>query len=134
MEDDYDASTENDKCMKPPVCPKEQYYDEERGECEAEGLVGIKEVPHSSVKLIASVNQTEKINTDVGGEKIPFQYLVVFKNEVSDNAGLSDGTLTALIDLVEVTGAEVFYKYENAIKGFAFKAPNQQILSSSNSS
>ena len=41
---------------------------------------------------------------------------------------LSRAYTQVITDDSRTDGAEVLYKYEYAIKGFAFKAPNQQIL------
>ena len=112
--------------MKPEEC--EDGYHEEGDYCVPDEPVGVKDIPPPSFNLIVTTNQSEKINTDVGGQVIPFQFLVLLKSEVSDGPGYSQSTLDVLTDEVELRGAEVLYKYENAINGFAFKAPNQQIL------
>ena len=77
---------------------------------------------------MASINQTEKINTDVGGQKIPFQYLVIINDEISHAPRSFQSTLQVLANDVELMGAEILYRYEYAIQGFAFKAPNQETL------
>ena len=112
----------------PPKCPEGQNYDENSGECIPKKIVKVKDTPPTSFNLIASINQTEKINTDVGGQKIPFQYLVIINDEISHTPRSFQSTLQVLANDVELMGAEILYRYEYAIQGFAFKAPNQETL------
>jgi subtilisin len=72
--------------------------------------------------------ETEKINTDVGGNKIPLQYIVVLEDSIAVNASTLEDTFQALSIIVEGLGAEIFYTYNNTISGFAFRASNQQIV------
>lgn len=57
------------------------------------------------------------------GEKIPRQYVVVLKNGVTE-------TPQSLARQVITTGAVVSFIYNSAIKGFAIKVPNGQVLNS----
>ncbi len=72
--------------------------------------------------------ETKPINTDVGGNKIPFQYMVILEDSVSENTSTLEDSLEALTLIVENLGAEVFYTYRDTAAGFAYKAPNQQIV------
>ncbi|MGA9845692.1 MAG: S8 family serine peptidase [Nitrososphaeraceae archaeon] len=74
------------------------------------------------------VNQTKKVNVEVGGKKIPFQDIVVLKDEIANNTLTLKNTFSALTMLVENFGAEIIYTYNSTVAGFAFKAPNQQIF------
>jgi subtilisin family serine protease len=66
------------------------------------------------------------VNIAVGGKKIPFQYIVVL-NGVSNNL-TTQNSLSVLTSMVENYGAEVIYTYNSTITGFAYKAPNQQVV------
>lgn len=57
------------------------------------------------------------------GETIPRQYIVVLKNGVTETPQL-------LAHQVMITGAVVPFVYNSAIKGFAIKIPNGQVLNS----
>ncbi len=72
--------------------------------------------------------ESKPVNTDVGGNKIPFQYMVILENYVSEDTSILEDTLDALTLIVESLGAEVFYTYRDTAAGFAYKAPNQQIV------
>jgi subtilisin family serine protease len=74
------------------------------------------------------ISDTEKINIDVGGEKIPFQYIVVLEDLASVNASTLGDTFQALNAIVEGLGAEIIYTYNGTIAGFAFKGPNQLVV------
>ena len=71
--------------------------------------------------------ETERINTDIGGNKIPLQYIVVLEDSITVNASTLEDTFQALSIIVEGLGAEIFYTYNNTISGFAFRASNQLI-------
>ena len=74
------------------------------------------------------ISDTEKINIDVGGEKIPFQYIVVLEDLAAVNASTLGDTFQALNTIVEGLGAEIIYTYNSTIAGFAFKGPNQLVV------
>ncbi len=57
-------------------------------------------------------------NQSQAGEVIPGQYIVVFNDGVADAPGLARR-------LAQQQGGEVFYTYEHAIKGFAFRGSDQ---------
>ena len=65
---------------------------------------------------------------EVGGKIIPFQDIVVLKDEAANNTLTLKNSFNALTAIVENFGAEVIYTYNSTIVGFAFKAPNQQIF------
>lgn len=67
------------------------------------------------------------INTAVGGELIPFQFIVVLEDLGQANASNLEEALQTLSVTVESLGAEVIFSYTGTITGFAFKAPNQEV-------
>ena len=73
-----------------------------------------------------NITDTEKINTDVGGQPIPFQYIVIFDDKYTINPISLDNTFQALSLIVENLGGEVIFTYNNTISGFAFKTVDQQ--------
>ena len=73
-----------------------------------------------------NITNTEKINTDVGGKPIPFQYIVIFDDKYTINPISLDTTFKALSLIVENLGGEVIFTYNNTISGFAFKTVDQQ--------
>ena len=75
---------------------------------------------------ITPISETEKINTDVGGVKIPFQFIVVLDDSILENASATEGSFQALTGIVESLGGEVIYTYNSTVTGFAFKSPTQQ--------
>jgi subtilisin family serine protease len=70
---------------------------------------------------------TSDVETDKGGQLIPFQQIVIVNNSMNIDIQSTKNTVQALTDIVENLGAEVIYTYNSAIAGFAFKAPNQQV-------
>ena len=72
--------------------------------------------------------ETKPINTDVGGKKIPFQFMVILEDSVSEDISTLEDSLEALTIIVENFGAEVIYTYKSTAAGFAYKAPNQQTV------
>ncbi|HEU4448152.1 MAG TPA: S8 family serine peptidase [Nitrososphaeraceae archaeon] len=75
---------------------------------------------------LTPISETEIINTDVGGVKIPFQFIVVLEDSIAENASATESSFQALTVIVENLGGEVIYTYNSTIVGFAFKSPNQQ--------
>ncbi|HEX7143374.1 MAG TPA: S8 family serine peptidase [Nitrososphaeraceae archaeon] len=73
-----------------------------------------------------NITDTEKIKTDVGGQPIPFQYIVIFDDKFTANPNSLATTFQALSLIVESLGAEVIFTYHNTISGFAFKTIDQQ--------
>ena len=76
----------------------------------------------------ADPNCVDQINLAVGGDKIPNQYIVFIKKQVSKISQSDENNLRALTDEVKSNGGEVLYIYTNAIIGFAIKAPNKIII------
>ena len=72
--------------------------------------------------------ETKPINTYVGGKKIPFQFMVILEDSVSEDISTLEDSLEALTIIVENFGAEVIYTYKSTAAGFAYKAPNQQTV------
>jgi subtilisin family serine protease len=70
---------------------------------------------------------TSDVETDKGGQLIPFQQIVIVNDSMSMDIQSTKNTVQALTDIVENLGAEVIYTYNSAIAGFAFKAPNQEV-------
>ena len=73
-----------------------------------------------------NITDTEKIKTDVGGQPISFQYIVIFDDKFTANPNSLDTTFQALSLIIESLGGEVFFTYNNAISGMAFKTVDQQ--------
>ena len=73
-------------------------------------------------------DEIEEISTDVGGEKIPNQYLVLLKEDAVNTTQSLEITLQNLTSEVKIRGAELLYTYEQANPGFLIKAPNEQVL------
>jgi subtilisin len=73
-----------------------------------------------------NITNTEKIKTDVGGQPIPFQYIIIFDDKFTANSNSLDTTFQALSLIVESLGGEVIFNYNNTIPGFAFKTIDQQ--------
>ena len=70
-------------------------------------------------------DEIEEISTDVGGEKIPNQYLVLLKEDAVNTTQSLETTLQNLTREVKIRGADLLYTYE---QGFLMKAPNEQVL------
>ena len=81
--------------------------------------------PLTATKAPIPTPDTEKINIEVGGEKIPCQYIVILKDSAAVSASALRDTFQALNTIVEGLGAEIIYTYNNTIAGFTFKAPDQ---------
>jgi hypothetical protein len=62
------------------------------------------------------------ISNATSGEPIPLQQIVTLKNTASDSE------LNAIVNEVKSKGAEVLFTYREVIKGFAFRAPDSQVL------
>jgi subtilisin family serine protease len=70
---------------------------------------------------------TSDVETEAGGQLIPFQHIVIVNDSMSKDIQSTKSTIQALTDTVENLDAEVIYSYNSAMTGFAFKAPNQQV-------
>ena len=73
-----------------------------------------------------NITDTEKIKTDVGGQPIPFQYIIIFDDKYTINSNSLDTTFQALSLIVESLGGEVIFTYNSTISGLAFKTVDQQ--------
>lgn len=73
-----------------------------------------------------NITDTEKIKTDVGGQPIPFQYIIIFDDKYTINSNSLDRTFQALSLIVESLGGEVIFTYNSTTSGFAFKTVDQQ--------
>jgi Tfp pilus assembly protein PilF len=82
-------------------------------------------VDHINIGAV-NITDTEKINTDVGGQPIPFQFIVIFDDKYMINPASLDTTFQALSLIVERLGGEVIFTYNYTIRGFAFKTVDQQ--------
>lgn len=74
-----------------------------------------------------SENATEVRNiTEIGnvtsGEAIPLQQIVTLRNSTSDSV------FNDVINEVKSKGGEIIYSYKELLNAFAFRAPNDQIL------
>ena len=54
-----------------------------------------------------NITDTEKIKTDVGGQPIPFQYIIIFDDKFTANPNSLATTFQALSLIVESLGGEV---------------------------
>jgi subtilisin family serine protease len=88
----------------------------------------IKPEKHFDIMTTVDLNitDTEKIKTDVGGQPIPFQYIIIFDDKFTANPNSLATTFQALSLLVESLGGEVIFTYNNTISGIAFKTVDQQ--------
>lgn len=66
-------------------------------------------------------NITEISNT-TSGEPIPLQQIVTLKNSSSDTA------FNDIVNEVKNKGGEIIYNYKDILNAFAFRAPNDQVL------
>jgi len=73
----------------------------------------------------SNVTETEKIKTDIGGDPIPYQHIIIFNEAYTENAQMAETTLQALFLIVESLGGEVIFTYNNTISGFTFKTTDQ---------
>jgi hypothetical protein len=73
-----------------------------------------------------NITDTEKIKTDVGGQPIPFQYIVIFDDKITTNPNSLATTFQGLSLIVESLGGEIIFTYNNTISGIAFKTVDQQ--------
>ena len=108
----------------PEGCSAGEEYNKNTDKCESFeplNLVYCKDKPKDP-------NCIDTVNTALGGEKIPNQYLVLVKDDIANNTLSLRIALQELTDQVRSLGAKVLYTYENTISGFALKAPNAQVL------
>ena len=119
----YDAGT--DKCIqqKQPVNPGNASNPPGKPPIDQVGSATSVEPPRPTI-LTANASDVE---TDEGGQLIPFQQIVIVNDSMSKDIQSTKSTIQALTDIVENLGAEVIYSYDSALAGFAFKAPNQQV-------
>ena len=87
------------------------------------GTIASPEPPRPTI-LTANVSDVE---TEAGGEIIPFQQIVIVNNSIAKDIQTLQSTIQALTNIVENLGAEVIYTYNSVISGFTFKAPSQQV-------
>jgi subtilisin len=130
--------------INPPECPKEEKYDKDLDKCVSNSQStgkgngsgnggsgnggGSIETPDSvrPPSLILAANRSD-VETKSGGQDIPFQQIVIVNDSLVKNAQSLRETVQALTKIVEVFGAEIVYRYNSSVTGFAFKAPNQQV-------
>jgi len=75
--------------------------------------------------LILTANASD-VETEEGGRNIPFQQIVIINDSAVNNTQSLKSTIQALTNTIEDFGGQVIYRYNSAITGFTFKAPNQQ--------
>ena len=129
--------------IKPPECANGNVYDKNLDKCvpnihgsgEGNGTGNDgpnDDGPHGIVASIEprtleiAANHSD-VETKVGGQKIPFQHLVIVNDSLFNNTQSLTGTVQALAKIVENLGAEIIYRYNSSLTGFTFKAPNQQV-------
>lgn len=70
----------------------------------------------------SNTNEILGLSNGLGGEKIPNQYMVMLKSDVSDSI------LQSLASKLKETGAEVLQTYNfDGFKGFSIKTPSNQV-------
>ncbi|CAN5886836.1 hypothetical protein BH23THE1_BH23THE1_30120 [soil metagenome] len=62
--------------------------------------------------------------SDMIGKKIPSQYIVVLNNDQVDLRDL----FSKIAKQVDIQDSEILHVYENAINGFAIRAPNDKVI------
>ena len=129
--------------INPPVCASGEKYDKNLDECvqknrgkvddnktgngepkDNNSHVTSASIESPSMKFVA--NHTD-VETKVGGQKIPYQHIVIVNDALSNNSQSLRGTVQALTNIVENLGAEIVYRYNSSLTGFTFNAPNQKI-------
>ena len=90
-----------------------------------ENETGIPE-PTEPRPIILTPNASD-VETEEGGRIIPFQKIVIVNDSVINDTQSLKSTIEALTNTIENFGGEVIYRYNSAITGFTFKAPNQQV-------
>lgn len=117
----------------PPQCPDGEKYNNVTDKCVESPPIpnrgsspGLEKPIMSPPTLGLSPNFTE-VETEVGGKNIPYQQIVIVNADSAKDFQSMQNTTAALTKIVKDAGAEVIYKYNSAIIGFAFKAPNQQV-------
>lgn len=134
--------------IEPPECESGQTYDADTDSCIQNAddedpspetgpfLEAPAKPPLDLVGSIASTgpprpmiltSNASDVETKAGGEIIPFQQIVIVNGSMAKDMQSIVSAIQALTTTVENLGAEVIYTYNNAIAGFAFKAPNEQI-------
>ena len=130
--------------IKPPNCPPGEVYNEGSDKCtpkpsppmppippippippNPENETGIPE-PTEPRPIILTPNASD-VETEEGGRIIPFQKIVIVNDSVINDTQSLKSTIEALTNTIENFGGEVIYRYNSAITGFTFKAPNQQV-------
>jgi len=127
----------------PPECANGEIYDKTMDKCvpnihgggEGNGTGKNGSKDDGSHDIVASIEPPtikiaanhSDVETKVGGEKIPFQHIVIVNDSLFNNTQSLRGTVQTLTKIVENLGAEIIYRYNSSITGFTFKAPNQQV-------
>jgi len=127
--------------IEPPKCGPNEVYDADTDTCKQNPGQGETPVDRSneppselpgntepigpSRPLILTANASD-VETEEGGRSIPFQQIVIINDSAVNNTQSLKSTIQALTNTIEDFGGQVIYRYNSAITGFTFKAPNQQ--------
>lgn len=76
----------------------------------------------SSLENTTGVKNITEISNVTAGEAIPLQQIVILKSSASNS------TFNDLVNEVKSKGAEIIHTYKDLLNGFAFRAPNDQVL------
>lgn len=76
----------------------------------------------SSLENTTGIKNITEISNVTAGEEIPLQQIVTLKSSAPDSA------FNDLINEVNRKGAEVVHTYKELLNAFAFRAPNDQVL------
>jgi hypothetical protein len=76
----------------------------------------------SSLENTTGVKNITEITNVTAGEAIPLQQIVTLKSSASDSA------FNDVVNEVKSKGAEIIHTYKELLNAFAFRAPNDQVL------
>jgi hypothetical protein len=76
----------------------------------------------SSLENTTGVKNITEISNVTAGEAIPLQQIVTLKSSAPDSA------FNDLVNEVNRMGAEVVHTYKELLNAFAFRAPNDQVM------
>lgn len=71
---------------------------------------------------VAQVRNITEVSNATSGEPIPLQQIVTLKSSATD------AVFNDVINEVRSKGGEIIYSYKELLNAFAFRAPNDQIL------
>jgi len=120
--------------INPPKCLHDEEYNAGLDECTPMNLPNPDpNTPDQRTDTPAAIRprpialplNASEVEIEEGGRNIPFQKIVITNDSLSNNTQSIKSTIQELTNTIENSGGEVIYRYNRAISGFAFKAPNQ---------